>query len=71
MGPDPRAVYLQEIMLSRDLRGVLFWILLRDPFGSMCNPVLESSPDCKRATSVNIDTNVTRLQSVLETKLGC
>ena len=41
-----------------------------DPFGSMRDPVLESSPDCKRATSVNIDTNVTRLQSGLETKWG-
>ena len=32
------------------------------------DPVLESSPDCKRVASVNIDTKVTRLQSVLETK---
>ena len=36
----------------------------------MRDPVLETSPDCKRAGSVNIDTNVTRLQSVLETKWG-
>ena len=36
----------------------------------MRGPVLESSPDCKRAASVNIDTNVTRLQSVLKTKWG-
>ena len=36
----------------------------------MRDPVLESSPNCKRAVSVNIDTNVTRLQSVLETKWG-
>ena len=36
----------------------------------MRGPVLESSPDCKQATSVNIDTNVTRLQSVLKTKWG-
>ena len=36
----------------------------------MRDPILESSPDCKRAASVNIDTNVTRLQSVLESKLG-
>ena len=49
---------------------ILFWILLRDPFGSMDDPVLESSPDCKQAASVNIDTNVTRLQSVLKTKRG-
>ena len=34
------------------------------------DPVLDSSPNCKRAASVNIDTNVTRLQSVLETKWG-
>ena len=57
-------------MLSSDLRRDLFWILLRDPSGSMHDPVLESSPDCKRAALVNIDTNVTRLQSVLETKWG-
>ena len=48
----------------------MFWILLRNPFGSMRDPVLESSPECKRAASVNIDSNVTRLQSVLETKWG-
>ena len=61
----------EEVILSRDFRGILFWILLHDPFGSMRDPVLESSPDCKRVASVNIDTNVTRLQSVLETKWGC
>ena len=43
----------------RDLCRILFWILLHDPIGSMRDPVLESSPDCKRAASVNIDTNVT------------
>ena len=48
--------------------GVCFEFLLRDPFGSMSDPVLQSNPDCKRAASVSIDTNVTRLQSVLETK---
>ena len=32
----------------------------------MRDPVLESSPDCKRAASVNIDTDVTRLQSCLK-----
>ena len=32
----------------------------------MRDPVLESSPDCKRAASVNINTNVTHLQSCLK-----
>ena len=41
-----------------------------DPFGSMRDPVLESSTDCKQAASINIGTNATHLQSVLETKRG-
>ena len=47
---------------------ILFCIWLRDPFGNMHDPILVSSADCKRATSVNIGTNMTRLQSVLETQ---
>ena len=62
--PGPYTCHVnEEVMLSRDLRRILFWIILR-------NPVLGSSPDCKRVASVNINTNVTRLQSVLETKWG-
>ena len=34
----------------------------------MRDPVLESSPHCKRAASLNIGTKAIRLQSVLETK---
>ena len=65
--PGPYTCHVnEEVMLSRDF--VLNFTAR--PVWGMRDPILESSPDCKRAASVYIDTNVTRLQSVLETKWG-